>query len=101
MEELTKHYLISGRVQGVGYRAFTHRQARELDLKGWVRNLNDGRVEVFASGPGEVLKEFEQRLRSGPSGGRVETLLASERTNAEEWTGFEVRKDGLKPCFEF
>lgn len=100
MEDLTKHYLISGRVQGVGYRAFAHRQAREFKLKGWVRNLNDGRVEVLALGSAEVLREFEQRLRAGPSGGQVETLTASIRKSAEEFAGFEVRKDGPKPCFE-
>ena len=60
MSEHSKHYLISGRVQGVGFRAFTARHATELDLKGWVRNLNDGRVEAVATGPATVLEEFEK-----------------------------------------
>ncbi|NJL26073.1 MAG: acylphosphatase, partial [Calothrix sp. SM1_5_4] len=61
MGDLTKHYLISGRVQGVGFRAFKHRRAVELGLRGWVRNLSDGRVEVLARGPGETLSQFESR----------------------------------------
>jgi len=99
MEEHSKHYLISGRVQGVGFRAFTARQARELDLKGWVRNLNDGRVEAVAMGPEEVLVEFEKRLRKGPASGRVDAMVISERP-AESVKDFEVRKDGLKPCVD-
>ena len=94
MEELTKHYLISGRVQGVGFRAFTHRQAIELGLKGWVRNLGDGRVEALATGKSETLREFEARLREGPRHGRVESLTVSERVQEPGARAFEIREDG-------
>ena len=62
----TRIYLISGRVQGVGYRSFAQRAARDLRVGGWVRNLDDGRVEVLGTGSGRQLDEFEGELRLGP-----------------------------------
>lgn len=60
------HAFVSGRVQGVGYRAFTREWARRLGLKGFVRNLPDGRVEVYAEGEEESLKELLEKLLEGP-----------------------------------
>jgi acylphosphatase len=60
-------YLVTGRVQGVGYRYFVLREAERLGLAGFTRNLPDGRVEVVAEGSEEVLGELEARLRRGPS----------------------------------
>ena len=60
------HFLIRGRVQGVGFRWFVHREASELDLRGWVRNTEDGDVEVVASGSVEDLAELRSSLRRGP-----------------------------------
>lgn len=94
MGDLTKHYLISGRVQGVGFRAFTARQARELKLRGWVRNLPDGRVEAVAQGDAAAVAEFENRLKKGPPAGRVDALLVAD-SNGDDFEGFEVRKDGV------
>jgi acylphosphatase len=62
-----KRYLISGRVQGVGFRYFAERAAREIGVSGWARNLADGRVEIHANGSPEQLSEFEARLRRGPA----------------------------------
>ena len=59
-----RKFWISGQVQGVGYRYFAIRVARELGLKGWVRNLSDGRVEAYAAGPVPVA------LQAGDDGGR-------------------------------
>lgn len=98
MEDLTKHYLISGRVQGVGYRAFTRRTAEQFNLKGWVRNLVDGRVEALAVGSEAVLKQFEEKLRQGPPHGEVDSLQITLWEDEAPIDGFEVRKDGLKPC---
>ncbi len=97
MEDLTKHYLISGRVQGVGYRAFTRQLAEELKLKGWVRNLADGRVEALVIGSEDLLKAFEARLGQGPPHGRVDSLVVSAWDGPAPLARFEVRKDGAKP----
>jgi acylphosphatase len=69
------HFLIQGRVQGVGFRWFVHREASELDLRGWVRNTEDGEVEVVASGTVEDLAELRASLRKGPRGSRVDRVV--------------------------
>lgn len=69
------HFLIQGRVQGVGFRWYVHREACELDLRGWVRNTEDGDVEVVASGTVEDLAELRGSLRKGPRGSRVDRLV--------------------------
>jgi acylphosphatase len=58
--------LVGGRVQGVGYRWFAQRAAAELGLTGYARNLDDGRVEVYAAGPADKLSELAGKLRRGP-----------------------------------
>jgi len=65
-EEAARRFLVSGRVQGVGYRFFVERVAGELDLKGYARNLASGDVEVYATGPLEKLEALGARLRVGP-----------------------------------
>lgn len=61
-----RSYIISGRVQGVGFRYFAEREARRLGVTGWARNLADGRVEVRANGTEQQLDQLESRLRHGP-----------------------------------
>jgi len=75
---MTTRFLISGVVQGVGFRWFVARHARSLGLVGYARNLPDGRVEVVVSGPEESLPALEQLLRSGPANAQVERV---ERTS--------------------
>jgi acylphosphatase len=75
---MTTRFLISGVVQGVGFRWFVARHARSLGLVGYARNLPDGRVEVVVSGPEEALPALEQLLRSGPANAQVERV---ERTS--------------------
>ena len=65
-------WLISGRVQGVGFRWFVARHACQEGLAGWTRNLPDGRVEVIASGHEEALRRLEDRLHVGPPSAGVE-----------------------------
>ena len=69
------HFLIRGRVQGVGFRWFVHREASELDLHGWVRNTEDGDVEVVASGSVDDLADLRSSLRRGPRGARVDQVI--------------------------
>jgi len=65
------HVFVSGDVQGVGYRQGCRHTARSLDLVGWVRNLADGRVEIFAQGPDEGLDRLMEWVWAGPATARV------------------------------
>ncbi len=65
------HVVVSGHVQGVGFRAFSARMAANLDLVGGVRNLDDGRVELEVEGGKTVIETFLQKLNIGPPAGRV------------------------------
>ncbi len=69
-----RHYWISGRVQGVYFRASTCEQARSLGLTGWVRNLPDGRVEAIAAGDEQALDELEAWLWKGSDRAQVEDV---------------------------
>ena len=83
--------LVRGLVQGVGYRYFAERAARHLELRGFVRNLADGRVEALAAGSDEALEAFVRQLRQGPAAGRVDGLEVSETTLEETGSRFEIR----------
>lgn len=86
-----KKYLITGRVQGVGYRYFVSRVARELHLAGWVRNLSDGRVEAYVAGPSAKLKQLEGELRIGPPRAEVRSVEAEEAPADVKIEGFHIR----------
>ncbi len=91
MEKTVRRYVVRGRVQGVGFRMFAARVARELGLDGWVRNLPDGRsVEAVAGGDPQALAEFERRLREGPPNSFVAEFESSDSAERPEG-GFEVR----------
>jgi acylphosphatase len=68
------HILVSGRVQGVGYRVTTADMARLLKLNGWVRNLSDGRVEAVFEGPRSAVDEMLQWCHQGPPAAAVESV---------------------------
>ena len=90
-----RKFWVSGQVQGVGYRYFAVRVARELGLKGWVRSLPDGRVEAYAAGPAHSLEDFEARLRKGPPAGEVRGVEVEDATfdkNVDvRIEGFDIR----------
>jgi acylphosphatase len=73
----TRRYLVTGRVQGVGFRWFVEREAAILGVAGWVRNREDGRVEVMATGTREQLSDLHARLRQGPRAARVDDVAVS------------------------
>ena len=85
-----RRYLISGRVQGVGFRYFAQRAARETGVTGWARNLDDGRVEVHANGNVAQLDDFEARLRQGPPHGDIRGFEVQE-AGGEQSSGFDIR----------
>jgi acylphosphatase len=85
-----RRYRVSGRVQGVFYRASAREQARALGLIGWVRNLADGSVEAVASGSPEALAAFASWLADGPPRARV-SAVTSEVCTEPTGPGFEVR----------
>lgn len=86
------HFLIQGRVQGVGFRWFVHREASRIGLRGWVRNTEDGEVEVVATGSPAELDELRTSLRRGPRGSRVDRLTEHtlEESEAEGLSAFRI-----------
>jgi len=89
MQQVSVHYYISGDVQGVYYRSFSKSCARQFNLVGWVRNLEDGRVEVLVSGDTKSLQDFEQCLRKGPPSAKV-TSIESTRVPFEYFEHFSI-----------
>ena len=88
--DAAKRWLISGRVQGVGFRDFVHRRATALGLSGWVQNLGDGRVEVYAIGPAERLSDLAAALHIGPRMAEVRTV-EERNEEVEKVAGFRSR----------
>lgn len=86
------HFLVKGRVQGVGFRWFVHREASELDLRGWVRNTEDGDVEVVAAGDVGDLAELRASLRKGPRGSRVDNVIEHflDEKEADDLDSFRI-----------
>ncbi len=80
---MVRHFLIRGRVQGVGFRWFVHREAAELGLRGTVRNTDGGEVEVVAAGDAESLAELRAELRKGSRGSRVDAVIEHELDEGE------------------
>jgi len=73
-DQIARRYFVSGIVQGVGFRYFTQDEAERLRLSGFVRNLRDGRVEVYAIGPVEKLARLRTLLERGPRGAMVQNV---------------------------
>jgi acylphosphatase len=83
------HFLIRGRVQGVGFRWFVHREAAELELRGWVRNTDSGDVEIVVAGEPKDLAALRTELHKGSRGSRVDSVIEHELADTES--------DSLKP----
>ncbi len=89
-EKMGIHCFVSGKVQGVWFRASTQDRAKELGLTGWARNLPDGRVEVMAYGRFEQLHELYEWLKQGPELARVSDVTREE-VAWEEFERFGVK----------
>ncbi len=80
---MVAHYLVKGRVQGVGFRWFVHREAAELGLRGWVKNTDQGHVEIVAAGEDALLAELNVALNKGSRGSRVDAVVEHELAESE------------------
>ncbi|MEO7192656.1 MAG: acylphosphatase [Vicinamibacterales bacterium] len=86
-----RRIVISGRVQGVGFRFFAEEAARREGIHGWIANRTDGTVEVFAEGESESVQRFEHQLRHGPPAARVDHVEADDDVPSHRTGGFVVR----------
>ena len=91
MGQITRRLLISGRVQGVGFRYALCAQARSLGLEGWVRNRSDGSVEALARGPREAIDALAIWAWQGPPVARVDRVVVSEASGGDCGPGFTQR----------
>lgn len=84
------HLTITGRVQGVFFRAFVKENAQKLGVNGWARNKNDGTVEVLMQGDAVKLKQLVDACKKGPDAASVETVQVDEQKIEEEFDEFEI-----------
>ena len=88
---IARRFVISGRVQGVGFRWFTQNAAEREGVHGWVTNLLDGRVEAFVEGEADAVTRVERAIRSGPPGARVERVTVVDEEASGSLNGFSIR----------
>jgi acylphosphatase len=89
-KKTAKKFVISGRVQGVGYRFFAERWAEQLGIAGYVKNLWDGTVEVYAIGDAVSVEEFKLRLAEGPRSARVTGVGESDEAVDKRYVYFMI-----------
>lgn len=94
-EKIAKRFFVSGMVQGVGYRFFATRAAERLGVTGWVKNLRDGRVEVYAIGSPKALKDLRRELERGPAGATVDEVGEEQsEIDAQHANRFTIEHEG-------
>jgi acylphosphatase len=84
------NFLVSGIVQGVGYRAYIAMQARKLKLQGWVKNLDDGTVEILIAGPAEIIIEFKNQCLIPPLPAKVTKIVENKVKISSDLQDFRV-----------
>lgn len=89
MQKIAIHALISGRVQGVWFRAFTLEQAQKNAVNGWARNLSDGRVEVQLEGSQSAVNEVLNALHKGPRLAKVQQVIKKD-TSCQNYHNFRI-----------
>ena len=87
---VARRFVVSGRVQGVGFRYFAAEAAAVEGLSGWVRNRDDGAVEMAVEGDAEAVVRFERKIRRGPPAARVEDVVAEDGVPSGRPAGFRV-----------
>jgi len=85
-----KRFLVRGHVQGVGYRWFTRRIAEELKVTGYVRNLSNGDVEVFAQADDDTLNRLKHELKRGPRSAQVDDVIEQDRQVIADQSSFRI-----------
>jgi acylphosphatase len=90
--QMFRRYLITGRVQGVGFRWFVEREAQLIGVRGWVRNRDNGTVEVLASGSNEQLGSLYDKLKEGPRAARIDEVEVEEAAPFDGYTTFQVEE---------
>jgi acylphosphatase len=88
--DFARRFVVSGRVQGVGFRWFVENEASKLGVAGWVRNRQDGSVEVLAAGSNEELNKLYDILQRGPRAARVDRVEVSEAEPTKDLKSFRV-----------
>ena len=88
---VARRFVITGRVQGVGFRVFAEAAAAREGTHGFVRNLPDGTVEAFVEGDQEAVDRVELELRRGPAGARIESFEVEPAAPTHRATGFSIR----------
>lgn len=88
---VARRFLISGRVQGVGFRYYAEEVAAREGVTGWVRNLPDGRVEAYVEGEAEAVTRVERALRQGPRSARVESVEVDTQEPSGMFLDFTIR----------
>ena len=83
--------VVSGRVQGVCYRAFVLQKANEFNIKGYAKNMVNGNVKVIAIGEDNTMNIFINMLKEGPSMARVDDIQTSEIITGDEFSGFSIK----------
>ena len=89
---VAQRLIVSGRVQGVGFRYFTREVAAREGLTGWVRNLPDGRLEAYVEGERDAVTRVERAIRQGPRGARVDHVRAEMEEPIGGYSGFEINE---------
>jgi acylphosphatase len=85
-----RRWIVTGRVQGVGYRYFARQAAQALGVRGWIRNLADGTCEVHVAATAETLQRFKDELLRGPRGSRVEAVDEERLVQVPTWQSFQI-----------
>lgn len=89
---IARKYIITGTVQGVGYRFFTQRAAARHQVLGYVRNLQDGRVEALAEGDAKAVEDFKHELLTGPNYSNVEDIEETVLEPSNLYSSFRIER---------